>query len=290
MSEKRRTLEYHIREEIQRTGYPLEIQVSDILDRNWVVFNNEPYLDEDENKTRRIDIYAIHETEMRQFVGKREPEFFVGARLLVECKKSDTHAWVFFTRREYARPEPGDGQIFDFLEVLSKGKKKFLDELTDLFPWGKLHYDRFKRIGHTYAEVKFQGKGKESSERQEIFEASNQLMKYASYEIQKESERIAGDTSNRNVLFLFPAIAFDGMLYEAIVKGGKTRLFKRAHILLETSRYSKQSGGISSYLIDVVAKDELPQYLRSLNKDIDVIRHFFSSKEEKLAEKADVYI
>jgi len=63
MSEKRRKLGDHIREMVRRTGYPLEIEVSDILEKDWAVFNNVPYLDEDESKTRTIDIYAIHDSE-----------------------------------------------------------------------------------------------------------------------------------------------------------------------------------------------------------------------------------
>jgi len=285
MSEKRRKLEDHIREVIQRTGYPLEIEVSDILEKDWVVFNNVPYLDEDENKTRTIDIYAINYSELEQFVSIGKPVFFVSTPLLVECKRSDTHVWVFFTRPN-STPGFGNGQTLDFLQVFTKGKKKFLDELLDFFRSDKLHYNRFSRLAHTYAEVKIQG---QSSEKQEIFEASNQLMKFVSYEMRKESERIAGDVSNRNFSFLFPVIAFDGMIYEAIVRGGEIKLLKRVHILLETSRYSKLTRNILGYLIDVVAKPGFAQYLKLLNEDIVTIRHFFASNEKELIEKVDVY-
>jgi hypothetical protein len=164
MSEKRKTTEDHIIDQIQRTGYPLEIEVSDLMERaGWIIFNNQPYLDEDEGKTREIDIYAIHETEADQFVTEPKPRIFVGTDIVIECKKSTTHAWIFFTRPKGLPPGFGQDQTLDFLQVHSNGKKRFMS--TVALP--KLHYDKFHTVAHTYAEAKLQG---ESSEKREIFE------------------------------------------------------------------------------------------------------------------------
>jgi len=40
-------MEEYLKKQLQRTGYPLEIEISSILDKKgWVPFNNELFLDE----------------------------------------------------------------------------------------------------------------------------------------------------------------------------------------------------------------------------------------------------
>jgi len=132
----------HIMDQIEKTGYPLEIEVSERLDKDWVVFNNQPYLDEDENKTRETDIFAIHETDIDQLRIKPEPLIFVSTNMVAECKKSTTHAWVFFTRPKETPPGFGEDQTIDFVEARSQRRKR----LFDIVPLPPLHYDGFQRI------------------------------------------------------------------------------------------------------------------------------------------------
>jgi hypothetical protein len=65
--------EEHLKEEILRTGYPLEIEISALLDNEWIVFNNDSYLDLEESKSREIDIFAIHTSEPDQLVREERP-------------------------------------------------------------------------------------------------------------------------------------------------------------------------------------------------------------------------
>lgn len=50
--EKNRTLEDHLIKRIKKSGYPLEIEISNLLDKKYVVFNTHYYFDE-ERKFRR---------------------------------------------------------------------------------------------------------------------------------------------------------------------------------------------------------------------------------------------
>jgi hypothetical protein len=282
---KTQPIEKHIAEEILKTGYPLEVTVSDILETDWIVINNETYLDVDENKTREIDVTAVHLSEVHQFTPvsrRRHGALYVGTRLAVECKKSDTHAWVFFTRPEPLSIEIGDGQTLDFLKFISRGNKGFLDGLR--LP--SLHYQKMRRVARTYAEVKFEG---HSSGKSEIFEASNQLMKYAAYEIEGVGKRVSPRSSNPDIHFHFLAIVFDGRLYEAIVEGGKLRLARREHILLNSRRHLK-TGEYQEYMIDVVTAKGFPHYLKDLNNDIKRTRLFFSANKDKLEKKAEQFM
>ena len=270
-----KTLEEHLKEEIIKTGYPLEIEISDLLEERWIVFNNDTYLDTEERKSREIDIFAIHLSEPEQLAGEVEPPLFVMTELIVECKKTDTHAWVFFTRPERVN-WVGSGQIIDFLEITSEDKDRCLNT-WDL----GLHYGSFNRIAHTYSEVKLQGG---SSGKSEIFEASNQLIKCARYHKDQQQELILRDRSMRHLGIYFLAIAFDGKLYEAIVKEGDVSLYPRDSISLSANRHWL-SGPQTDYRIDIVTKQHFPTYLKALDSDIEKFRKYVASEENRILSK-----
>lgn len=57
--EKKKTLEDHLIEKIKESGYPLEIEISTLLDKEYLVFNTQYYFDDEIKRGRDIDIYAI---------------------------------------------------------------------------------------------------------------------------------------------------------------------------------------------------------------------------------------
>jgi hypothetical protein len=277
-----KTLEEHLKEEIIKTGYPLEVEISDLLEKEWVVFNNDTYLDAEERKSREIDIFAVHMSEPQQLVAlagkeKSSSSVFVMTELIVECKKTDTHAWVFFTRPSRYN-WVGDGQIIDFLKIRSEDEDQYLDV------YGlDLHYKSFGRVAHTYSEVKLQG---ESSGKSEIFEASNQLIKCARYHVEQQRESILRDASLHQIGIFFLAIALDGKLYEAIAQEGDVSLSPRDSILLAAKRHWS-TGPQTSYLIDVVTKQSFSKYLKNLDSDIDGFRKHVASEEDMILSKLE---
>ncbi|HKM75449.1 MAG TPA: hypothetical protein VJZ32_03425 [Candidatus Bathyarchaeia archaeon] len=246
----------------------------------------------DEQKTREIDVEAVHVKEVSQFAGKKEPELFIGMRLIVECKKSETHAWVFFTRpyQYEIRPSIGEFQTFDFLEVLSNGKISLLDQAADEFGMPHLHYSRFNRQANTYSEVKLQKLQGQPSKptKSEIFEAQNQLMKYMNYSNEQEAKKISRDVTRRDVLFNFLAIAFDGLLYEATLDDGKLALRRKNHVLLESR--TQKGEYYQSCMIDVVSASWFPRYLKLLEKDVDEILSYFRTNRRKMIHKVESLI
>lgn len=56
--EEKKTLEDHLIKAIKKSGYPLEIEISNLLDKDYVVFNTQYYFDEKAKQGRDIDIYA----------------------------------------------------------------------------------------------------------------------------------------------------------------------------------------------------------------------------------------
>jgi hypothetical protein len=85
-----------IAEQIEKTGYPLEIHASEVLEKkSWNVLHSTFYRDSDTGIMREIDIRA-DETVDRSAVGDTIHPYRLSLRLDIQCKKKDNVAWVFF--------------------------------------------------------------------------------------------------------------------------------------------------------------------------------------------------
>jgi hypothetical protein len=288
MTEKE-SLEDYLLEQLQTSGLPLEIEVADLLEDRWHVSNNEAYLDEDEGKTRDIDVFAIHKTETDQLRWLRPPRLFLATDLAVECKRSESHAWVFPTRKKLIPPGLGSGQTLDFLQVFSNRNSSFLrGKLLEL---PKLHFDTINQIAHAGLCPRTERKeGSVKRDRDEIFQATSQLMKFSHDFLRGYGNRIATNPAARHVVFLFLTIAFDGPLYEARTKNGKWSLKPTSHVLLRTGRYSKTFGDYDTYLVDIVTKEHLAKHIDIIENDIGLLMNKFTFEAQNLTARADAAV
>ncbi len=280
------SLEDYLLDQLQTSGLPLEIEVADLLEDRWLVSNNEVYLDEDEGKTRDIDVFAIHKTETDQLRWLRPPRLFLATDLAVECKRSESHAWVFPTRRKLTPPGIGSGQTLDFLQVFSNRTSSFLRGKFLELP--KLHFDTINDIAHAGLCSKTERReGSIKRDRDEIFQATNQLMKFSHDFLRGYGNRIATNPAARHIVFLFLTIAFDGLLYEARTKNGKWSLKPTSHVLLRTGRYSKTFGDYETYMVDVVTKENLANHIKTVESDISLLMNEFTFNAQNLTARAD---
>ena len=272
----------HLRAEIQATGFPLEIEISSILDKDWLVYNNDPFVDLDEGKSREIDIYAIHESSFyeEEETLKRTDIFPITSAMVVECKKSSSHAWVFFTRPQPIDWEygPPNGHTVDFLQALTGGKQSFLSQV----PLPRIHYDKVRRIAYNFVEAKLskQVRGEDRA----IFEAVNQLWKCLTYNAGRYRQ---GFSRNRGMPLLvqFPVIVLDGQLYEAVGPTERIRLLRRKHVVLSLTRRSKNLDEDLEFVIDVVTKPFFRDFTQLIKRDIGTLHRHFQDK--RLVTKAD---
>jgi len=126
-----------IKKEIEKTGFPLEIEISSILKKGgWNVMHSSPYLDEDEGKWREINIKAYKSMDERSD-GKSIKPFRLTIALIIECKKSEESAWILFprTRSKEEIKRATNIRSLDFLTVvkrqsLLKGEFVYRDRFT----------------------------------------------------------------------------------------------------------------------------------------------------------------
>jgi len=321
MTNEKRELKEFLSEEIEKSGFPLEIEVSSILEnQNWIVLNNQPFRDPDEEELRSVDILAFHGPTVYE-----RPEnlpFGFSPRLIIECKKSSSHAWVFFTRPQEAKVFPMDGQVYDFPEAFStkayKEKNRLLQ--TGLFAYEyyfnyfsdpsegvkHIHYSDFDRIAIAYKEYKISdfvnddaektnlgkknGSKKKSDPaagRSDILEAINQLVKFQNFDVTESiisPGRIKGATSPFFPIEVsFLAVVFHGRLFEAIVGKGKPVLEERKHVLLHYVYRPRKSFNNLNFWIDFVTKEYFPDYLSRISQDISLIHSKIVSKQSLLS-------
>lgn len=203
----------HLKREILKTGYPLEIEVSSLLDNKWDVINTDTYVDKDEGKTRDIDINATRYT-----LTQNDVDFTVN--LTIECKKSDKHAWIFFTRPYEKNYMDINGQYLD-------AEQRFLQNIGTItlmkliLEPSALHYWNLKQVAVCFSEFPIQGK-QEDHHLKQIFEAQNQIKKYI---VDKKSVNMSDEGYPFFIDFHFPCIVFDGKMFEAEVNKDQINRF-----------------------------------------------------------------
>lgn len=292
MTEKKKTLEDFLVEAIKKSGYPLEIEISNLLDKNYFVSNTQYYFDEEAKQGRDIDIFASPLGFISMDM-KLAP-FGVRTEVPIECKKSETHAWVFYTRPRipinwvYTSGQ-WDTTIPKPIEFSTKSFDYFFKEKCFSF-----HYDEFEKIAIAYDEIKKKkiekGKGeKVISSKREIFEAVNQLVRFTSYEIHQSFNRIAKipKRSDKEIIIIFfPTIAFDGDMYEVSFDYNEPKLEKKNHILLSTRYRCPICQEARSFMIDVVHRSYFSQFLEILNTDFQKVRDNILTNCDELVNRA----
>jgi hypothetical protein len=111
-----------IKKEIIKTGFPLEIEISSILKEDrWEVMSSAPYFDMDESRWREINIKA-YKSAYEGSQGKLIKPYRLTLALIIECKKSEEFAWVFFPQPRHKEElrRMTNIQFLDFLTVIKR--------------------------------------------------------------------------------------------------------------------------------------------------------------------------
>lgn len=110
-----------IKESIEKSGFPFEMEIASLLKENgWEVLPSAPYWDEDEEKWREIDIKA-YKTADQTPDGESIKPYSLRVALIIECKKTNEFAWVFFPwPRDTRDIELSRVNHVDFLTVIKR--------------------------------------------------------------------------------------------------------------------------------------------------------------------------
>jgi len=250
-----------IKDDISKSGYPLEIEIYKLLkDFNWMIMPQYYYKDRITNKEKSIDFIC------RKSVLIDNKYFYsVFIYLFIECKKLEDKQWVLFTISRDSFDE--ENFIIENLQFSYKRDKKMKitkrDELvTSLFSISHLNSNIPRAINHY---VPF-------NKNDSFYKAINQninalIFKKDSIDNTLEEYNI----KQLNNLFIFyPIIICDKNLYE--YKVHTEELSKKDHILFLTKGIGNE---FSSYAIDVITSDIFSDYLHQIDTQLDSIFNVF---------------
>jgi len=188
----------YLKNAIAQTGYPLEIQLSSMLDKCWDhVINTESYFDREGNKLRDVDIVTSQEYSFTT----KEPDMTLRMQtgMVIECKKNPNFAWVFFTRPFRFSYSEIEGHYLDKIQCITKNCDK--SDLSELLSNEKpLHYSEFDRVSVAYSEILLKPNASNKNPKG-IFEAQNQVKKFM--DAQFEQLIVSSNVNSPIVYFFF---------------------------------------------------------------------------------------
>lgn len=303
-----------VAEELRKSGFPLEIEVADVLSTNgWNVFPSIRYLDYDDGVHKELDIIA--NKVLRGQIDTSDC-YNVQVELLIECKKRENKAWVFFPRKitpsPYFQAAPRIDS-FDVARLSTEGKSEFSTYPKQI--WEKLKprkyipsafanqlwsTDATQQVFKSYfAEEKSLsfdpvklGKNEfnREGERREIHDALDGLAKAAIYRQVQMAEVYQqlldatlggielGEDSMGQFYFhyFFPVLVFDGKL--KVWKRGEVS--DATGVMHEVTMRSTQYS--STQLLRVVTAGAFKEWLREFDKEAESFAGKFSEFKEQI--------
>jgi len=249
-------IESRIINEINKSGFPLELRVTELLrSRGYSTDQSVYFVDNDEGKGREFDIYS----RKISFQKKKKQNWFAENIFTIECKKSDK-PWVIFTS-----PKDGDDDnIFDYdmmaevnleipvwsVETIWQTVIEPINEVSPLFD--------HPRHGRTYF-IPFTN----SEAGDAIYKALTTSVK-AAVAI-KDKGRFGGHCLS----FYYPTIVLQGRLFESYLENGNSQL-SEVEILPVRFTYQSAQYNPIRYIVPIVTEKALKKYLESLEKVLDI--------------------
>lgn len=229
-----------IKKAIEKTGYPLELRISQLLQNaGYHVANNLYYVDKDEGKGREIDLRAL-----KHYGFHGEGMKSVRHCLLLECKKSSGKPWVIFTSPE----TPYDLDIRG-LQYAGAGFPGDFGDLKRFHPFWKP-----KRRGRSYFVVYNNDSGSTK-----IYKALTNAVKAA---IAAREEGFG--TSTTDSCFYYPLVVLDGNLYEAYLNLGEIKV-EEVNSVMTSFFYQSQKYKQEKFVVPVITESALSDFLSDMD-------------------------
>ena len=253
-----------IRKYIMKSGFPAEIEIGNILRKNyWIVVNQLPYTDATTGKLRTIDVSAFKPSPIPKMGG---------FQIFVECKKSDKHDWVFHTQHKTAEFLPATLTVIELFKTI--GHPAVRDKVTEIakeYTIGdflsrrasesigslvKLHnFDEAIRLGIMHVIP---------DNNDDFLEAKQQIM-----------SAMKGIDKTKNTFIKFPVIVFDGEIYEFYQVNEEMKVLPTNHL-----QFVLYDGDMLACTIDIVRKSYFQEFVKILENDIAIYTTFCSDNKK----------
>ncbi|QNF29635.1 hypothetical protein [Metabacillus elymi] len=242
-------LKVKLLEDILKTGFPLEMEISQKLRSNgWRVSNSSYYIDMDENKGREIDIISsIHKNKEVY----KEIYLEILFSLIVEIKKTEDKPWIFFTSEVHGPIEkylPKDYVMSGFANkphVINRLLRKNTEKVNT-------------RIGRNF----YQGFTKNGG-RDDIYKALSGVIK-ATYHFMENSSAKDNNSVDRLIHFFEPVVVIKGKLFETYLKEDGEQVLEEVNYIQTQFNYlspNYSDGTSSNKVVHVITSDYLETFV-----------------------------
>jgi len=247
-------------EALQRSGYLLEHRVETLLRRRgWYVEANSAYEDNETQKSRELDIYAL--TGHR--IDKECPDDRLFTAVLVECV-NNLQPIAFITKRPVMKAWAIDDikGTFDPEDVMVEGNTV---NIGDLLKIGSYHHYCRGRVATQFCSFNYKSDKKEwMAWHDDVhFNAFSTLTKALEYRF-TQFEQHAGTYINWE--FINPVLVAQGELLDVRAATGAITLRKAEHI--KHRRTVIWKGQERGYIVDVVTERTLPRFIAMLEAEL----------------------
>jgi hypothetical protein len=251
---------------IQNSGYLIEQRVEwHLLLEGYSVQTSDAYLDSETGKNREVDITAI---KGESVLGKNE--HFITFQLIIECE-NNSQPVVFFRNNQTSE--------FRYDEIKLSGIPIKVTVDNSILPIDEyLRFDSFHHYGSSsnytqYCSFQQVGKGKElrwiASHLENQHDSFSNLIKCLEFKCEtlfaNQVWPMEGFENALNLHLFYPIVVLQGKLYEASESEDNVNLTEKKWLTFRKQVIRNQK--ISSYKIDVVAEEFLPNFLKVLEKE-----------------------
>lgn len=276
-----------LREFIRQSGFPLEIELSSVLDsardhkklKDMDVSMGAYYLDKDTKQGRELDSkVSIPIRYKGELKGKKRNLIGMFLDLLIQCKKIPGNAWVFFKTPQEIVSVPQCTSVLDCLEWVPRSHSSFAF-LPDL------HYGNVLKT--TIYDEYILDENRTNKKVDNLFEAIVTLTKATAYELDTTIQGLR-DTIDRfkdisyypvgYVKLFYPVVVFDGKMYiaEKTKEYGEMDLTPIDHVCLFFD-YISGSYDIDLH-IDIVQREAFDEFFQSVVRDIEILEKALENK------------
>ena len=244
------SLEDRIIADIEKTGFPVEISIANVLRAgNWTVGYQSYYEDLDSHKGNVIDLTG---GKLHVASGGRPERLTI--RMIIECKKRTNNPWVFYS----------PGRIYEDYDLAVLGAARICTyhaEYQDALPvLRRSHYLNGTPIFSVLALEAFT-----HGENESTHEAVSQVLTASRYEQKRIQDALNAPgfkPFNSAIVVLYPIIVFDGPMFVMTVDAeGKLRVESKEHVVHQ-AQFAEQP-----YWIDVLKKDTFSSFVSAIDME-----------------------
>jgi len=276
MTDEKR-LEDKIKDDLIKSGFPLELEISNLLEENnWNFSPNEYIVDQETGIQYEMDIRAINSKFSKTNDERFEMRSFL--QLIIECKKCEKHPWVFFIRerQEFENASNLIRHTHNFginKPYRIEGNNYGSDQV---FFSKNIDYSRLNLFSGNEKSTSYcQAFRKPSMENQIYFAVRSVLRSFDFLSSRLKESYSKGGWDRLYLHTHIPVIVVDDNLFEARMNNGKLEIQESSHIPLIFKIHNMYEINLNQIMINIVKLDYFKQFLSEATEDMEYLHDEF---------------